>query len=149
MARRIIAHALKMAQLPEPAARRFAAFFEHGPQLIARFDQLIKSGANRMFGENGRRRLTERARFGVDSDGFHRIAILGQFHIDPHRRAANPRDFRGRPVRIIERSDMRNSGRKFENTIVIQVYHGAHVALNGAKIKPYTKGSTAQTRISV
>ena len=39
-------------------------------------------------------------------------------------------------MRIIERSDMRNVGRKFENTVMIQVYHGAHVALIAGKIKP-------------
>lgn len=39
-------------------------------------------------------------------------------------------------MRIRQRSDMWDVGREFQNTVVIQVYHGAHVAPKPGKIKP-------------
>ena len=95
MARWIITHTFKMAQFPEPATRRLAALFQHGLQFVAHLDQFVIGGTDRMFGQDGRCRLTQRAGFRVDRDGFNNIAVLRQFHIDPYRRAANPRDFRG------------------------------------------------------
>jgi hypothetical protein len=109
-----------VAQFPELALRRLGAVLEHGFQRIARGLDLRERAANRMPREDRRRRLPQRARLGIDSDG--RDPPLGvERHIDLHGRAAHARHFQGRTLRAFKLADMRNIRRQLQNPVVIKI----------------------------